>query len=188
MTNIKNYKKNGFYIFIAIVLLFVHGCTSKYMITSPKYAEFPGEINQHGRLIQSDKTRIFQILTNDESFKKVCPKGTIVSYEPPFPYKVGTLIKTRIDHIFKLEWNSQVYEIIPDKKIRIQFLSGFFAGSGRGGCASAFLSRRGMPKAIVAAAAHVTKPYFSFLKPRLNKPDLEFFIDFSASLRKDLMQ
>ena len=43
-------------------------------------------------------------------------------------YQVGTFVNTKIDHIFKLLWRSQVVEIIPDKKIRLQFLNGFFVG------------------------------------------------------------
>jgi hypothetical protein len=38
------------------------------------------------------------------------------------------MIKTRIVHIFELDWTSRVEELIPDRKIRIQFLDGFFAG------------------------------------------------------------
>jgi len=44
------------------------------------------------------------------------------------PYQAGTLVNTKIDHIFKLFWRSQVNEITQYKKIRLQFLSGFFAG------------------------------------------------------------
>ena len=43
------------------------------------------------------------------------------------PYQVGTFVNTKIDHIFKLLWRSQVIELEKDKKVRLQFLSGFFA-------------------------------------------------------------
>ena len=43
-------------------------------------------------------------------------------------YQVGTFVNTKIDHIFKLIWRSQVIEINQYKKIRLQFLNGFFAG------------------------------------------------------------
>ena len=112
------------------VLLFLslHGCSTTYIIKSPEYAMFKGEINQHARLIRAEKSRIFQILTQEETFKEICPQGTIVTHESPPPFRVGTVLKTRIEHIFELEWSSQVQEVIPDSKIRLQFLDGFFAG------------------------------------------------------------
>ena len=115
---------------LAAVLLFLsfQGCSTKYTITSPKYAEYEGEINQHTRLVRAERSHVFQILTQEESFKKICPKGTILTHESPPPYQAGTLVKTRIVHIFQLEWNSRVEEVIPDSKIRLQFLGGFFAG------------------------------------------------------------
>ncbi|MBW2329645.1 MAG: SRPBCC family protein [Deltaproteobacteria bacterium] len=115
---------------LAAVLLFLclQGCSTKYTITSPKYAEYEGEINQHTRLVRAERSHVFQVLTQEESFKKICPKGTIVTHESPPPYKVGTLVKTKIVHIFELEWNSRVEEVIPDSKIRLQFLDGFFRG------------------------------------------------------------
>ena len=89
---------------------------------------YRGEINQHTRLISAKRKRIFQIITQEEAFREICPKGTIVIHESPPPYRVGTVIKTRIVHIFELDWTSRVEELIPDRKIRIQFLDGFFAG------------------------------------------------------------
>jgi len=119
----------GLYL-LAVLLLFLslYGCSTKYIITSPQYKKYKGEIIQHTRLIRIEKNRIFQILTHEEAFKEICPKGIIVTHESPPPYRVGSLIKTRILHIVKLDWNSRVEEIIPDKKIRLQFLNGFFAG------------------------------------------------------------
>jgi hypothetical protein len=115
---------------LAALALFVslYGCSTKYTITSPQYNRYEGEINQHTRLIRAEKTLIFRILTQEEAFEKICPKGIIVTHESSLPYRVGTLIKTRIVHIVKLDWNSRVEEIIPDKKICLQFLNGFFAG------------------------------------------------------------
>lgn len=95
---------------------------------SSKYAEYEGEINQHSRLIETDRRMIFQVLTRESRFSEVCPQGTIVTHEFPLPYQVGTVVKTRIDHIYKLEWNSRVEEITPDTRIRLQFLDGFFSG------------------------------------------------------------
>lgn len=51
-----------------------------------------------------------------------------MTFEPMLPYQVGTFVNTRIDHIFKLRWRSKVIEIIKNKKIKLQFLNGFFAG------------------------------------------------------------
>jgi len=111
-----------------LLFLSLHGCSTKYIITSPKYNKYEGEIIQHTRLIRAERNLIFRILTQEEAFKEICPKGIIVIHESPPPYRVGLLIKTRILHIVKLDWNSRVEEIIPDKKIRLQFLNGFFAG------------------------------------------------------------
>ena len=115
---------------LAAVLLFLSlkGCSTRYTITSAKYAAYKGEINQHTRLVKAEASHVFQILTQEESFKKICPKGTVVTHESPPPYQPGTLVKTRIVHIFELEWNSRVEEVVPDSKIRLQFLNGFFAG------------------------------------------------------------
>jgi len=71
---------------------------------------------------------VFEILTQEKAFKKICPKGTMVTHVSPPPYQVGTQLKTNVDHIFRLEWNTRVEEIIPNTKIRLLFLDGFFAG------------------------------------------------------------
>jgi hypothetical protein len=115
---------------LAALLLFVslYGCSTKYIITSPRYNRYEGEINRHTRLIRAEKNLVFRILTQEEAFKEICPKGIIVTHESPPPYRVGSIIKTRILHIVTLDWNSRVEEIIPDKKIRLEFLNGFFAG------------------------------------------------------------
>ena len=119
----------GLYLLAALALfLSLYGCSTKYIITSPRYNQYEGEIIQHTRLIHAEKNLIFQILTHEGAFKEICPKGIIVTHESPPPYRVGSLIKTRIVHIVKLDWNSRVEEIIPDKKIRLLFLNGFFAG------------------------------------------------------------
>ena len=115
---------------LAALLLFLslHGCSTKYIVTSPRYNQYEGEINQHTRLIRAEKNLIFRILTQEKAFKEICPNGIIVTHESSPPYRVGLLIKTRIVHIVKLDWNSRVEEIIPDEKIRLQFLNGFFTG------------------------------------------------------------
>lgn len=119
-----------FYFCITVLLfLSLQGCSTKYIIKSPKYAEYEGEINQHTRLIKTERGRVFHILTHEETFSQVCPKGTIVTHESPPPYQVGTLVKTRVEHIFRLGWNSRVQEVIHDRKIRLRFLNGFLAGA-----------------------------------------------------------
>jgi len=119
----------GLYLLAALALFVsLYGCSTKYIITSPQYNRYEGEIIQHTRLIRAERNRIFQILTHEGAFKEICPKGIIVTHESPPPYRVGLLIKTKILHIVKLDWNSRVKEIVPDKKIRLQSLNGFFTG------------------------------------------------------------
>ena len=113
---------------IILVIFLLPGCSTKYIVTSEKYTQYEGEINQHTRLIRADARRIYRILTREDMFKALCPQGTNVTYESPLPYQVGTYVDTRIDHIFNLRWRSQVVEVIPDQKVRLQFLDGFFAG------------------------------------------------------------
>ncbi len=121
-------KDEGGLIFFLCLFLLAQGCSTKYIVSSAEYKNFEGEVNQHTRLVKAEKHRIFQILTQEDSFRAICPKGTIVTYESPLPYQVGTLVITKIDHIFRLSWHSQVTEVVPYKKIRLCFLDGFFAG------------------------------------------------------------
>jgi hypothetical protein len=115
---------------ISILLFFVcfPGCASKYMVSSSKYPQYDGEINQHVRMIKAEKQKIFHILTDATSFRAICPEGTIVTHESAPPYRVGSRIKTEIDHIFNLKWHSQVMEVVPGERVRLQFVDGFFAG------------------------------------------------------------
>ena len=111
-----------------LFFLFSQGCSSKYTLESTEYHGYEGEVNQHTRLIQASRERVFQILTDEQAFRQICPEGTIVTFETPPPYGVGTLLKTKITHIYELEWNTQVEEVLPPSKIRLHFLDGFFAG------------------------------------------------------------
>ena len=120
-------RKSCFFTGILLSFLLL-GCSTKYSIESHRYAEYRGEINQHIRLVRAQEGRIFQILTQEEAFQGICPKGVVVTFKPSAPYGVGTLIETRIMHIFNLVWDSRVEEVLPDRKIRIRFLNGFFAG------------------------------------------------------------
>ncbi|OEU79052.1 MAG: hypothetical protein BA872_07635 [Desulfobacterales bacterium C00003060] len=111
-----------------LLLSCLAGCGSTYTLKAPEYACYNGEINQHKRLIRAQKSRIFQILTNEKAIQEICPEGTIVTHKSSLTYGVGTLINTKVNHIFKLEWNTRVEEVIPLKMIRLRFLDGFFTG------------------------------------------------------------
>lgn len=115
---------------ITAVLFFLlcPACTSKYMIHSSEYEQYNGEVNQHIRLIWATKERLFQILTQEDTFNKICPKGTRIAHTVRRPYQVGTLVRTNVDHIFALEWKARVEEVVPNDRIRLLFLDGFFAG------------------------------------------------------------
>ncbi len=122
-------EKHLFVLAAAVLLLSCSaGCASTYTIKAPEYTRYNGEINQHKRLIRAQKSRIFQILTNEKALQEICPEGTVVTHESPLSYGVGTLVNTKVNHIFKLEWNTRVEEVIPQKMIRLRFLDGFFTG------------------------------------------------------------
>ena len=116
------------FLFIVLLFLFLQGCSTTYTIPSSKYLRYEGEVNQHVREIKAEKERIFHMLTDERSFGSICPKGIIVTHESLPPYQVGSKVQTKIDHIFNLTWRSRVMEIVSNKKIRLQFLDGFFAG------------------------------------------------------------
>lgn len=112
-------------IFLMICLV---GCSTKYTVNTPDYQGYTGEVNQHERFIHADKKRIFELLINEETFRTFCPEGTVVSFEPPLSYQPGTIVTTKIEHIFKLGWTSRVEEVAPCDRIRLSFRDGFFAG------------------------------------------------------------
>ncbi|UCD91101.1 MAG: hypothetical protein JSW04_06675 [Desulfobacterales bacterium] len=125
----KQRKMNHPHLFFMVFLVLIsQGCSSKYTQPSLKYPRSEGEVNQHVREIKAEKEQIFHILTDEKSFGSICPKGTIVAHESLPPYQIGSKVQTKIDHIFNLTWHTQVIEIVPNKKIRLQFLDGFFAG------------------------------------------------------------
>ena len=113
--------------FLSVLLLF-GGCASQYTVLPSKTDAYPGEVNRHVRWIQADSQRIFQILTSPQGMKSLCPAGTIVSYLSPSAYVEGNLVETRIEHIFKLKWTSQVEHVVPNQSIRLTFQNGFFSG------------------------------------------------------------
>lgn len=114
--------------FLFLIIFFFLGCATQYQVNSEKYTDYQGEVNQHARLIMATPDKIFKVITQVNELEKICPKGTLVSFETPPPYGPGTIIKTRIEHIFKLDWKSRVKEVVQEKKIRLQFISGFFNG------------------------------------------------------------
>jgi hypothetical protein len=116
------------WILVLAMFFALQGCSTKYTLNAPDYKGYAGEINQHSRIIKADKPHIFEILTTEELFAHLCPEGTIVTFVEPLPYQAGTRVETKIEHIFKLGWNSEVEEVVPYSSIRLRFLDGFFAG------------------------------------------------------------
>jgi len=119
-------------VFLTLVMVFLVpflvNCSSRYRIDSERFPEYEGEINRHTRFIKAPADQIFQALTHERSVQAICPKGTIVTYETSQPYRPGTRIQTRVEHVFKLQWITRVEEVIPPFKIMLRFLDGFFAG------------------------------------------------------------
>jgi len=112
----------------SFVLLLFAGCTSPYTVLPSNVPAYSGEANQHIRWIRADSQRIFRILTRPQSMRFLCPEGTVVSFLSPLPYMEGDLVETRIEHIFKLKWISQVEQVVANQSIRLIFQSGFFSG------------------------------------------------------------
>ena len=110
------------------VLLLLAGCVSPYTVLPSNVPAYSGEANQHVRWIQADSQRIFQILTRPQSMRSLCPEGTVVSFLSPSQYVEGDLVETRIEHIFKLNWTSQVEQMVANQSIRLVFQNGFFSG------------------------------------------------------------
>ena len=110
------------------LLLLLTGCTSQYTVLPSKEAVYSGEANRHVRWIQADSQQIFQLLTSPQGMRSLCPDGTVVSYLSPTPYAEGDLVETRIEHIFKLKWVSQVEQVVTNQSIQLTFQSGFFSG------------------------------------------------------------
>ena len=126
--SIKRYQGTIFFVVTVLFLFSLVACSSKYTVKASEYAGCKGEINHHVRLIKADPNQVFQILTLEKTFGELCPKGTVVTHESPLPFREGSLVKTKIDNLFDLEWNSRVEEIIADRRIRLKFLEGFFSG------------------------------------------------------------
>lgn len=93
-----------------------------------RYDTFAGEHNQHTRIIQAPPELIFSLLTDPDRFTEMVPEYTIVSFDTPPPYRVGTRLKIKIDHLLEFTWHTQVKEIVPNRKTRLEFLDGLFKG------------------------------------------------------------
>lgn len=113
---------------MGILAALISGCASRYTVSTSKYDAYSGEANQHVRVIDAPPRRVFEMLTDAANLPALCPKGTVVTYLSPPPYKVGNLVETRVEHIFSLRWVSRVEAVDPYQKIRLMFQSGFFAG------------------------------------------------------------
>jgi len=113
---------------ILSLLLLLTGCASQYTVLPTKEPAFSGETNRHVRWIQADSQQIFQILTSPQGMKSLCPDGTVVLYLSPMPYAEGDLVETRIEHVFKFKWISQVDQVVANQSIRLTFQNGFFSG------------------------------------------------------------
>lgn len=112
-------------VFMAILL---SGCSSRYTVTTSAYTAYPGEVNQHVRLIRAAPRQVFDILTHPGKVAGLCPDGTVVTYLSPPPYDAGDIVETRVEHIFKLKWTSRVEAVEPARMVRLKFQTGFFAG------------------------------------------------------------
>jgi ribosome-associated toxin RatA of RatAB toxin-antitoxin module len=128
MLKLKKYLWNKTAMGSIVLLLLCSGCTSRYTVSSSKYDSYPGEVNQHVRLLNAPAHSIFEMVTRDEDMKALCPDGTIVTILSPPPYESGDLVETRVEHIFKLKWISRVEAVDPHRMIRLKFQSGFFSG------------------------------------------------------------
>ena len=113
---------------ILSLLLLLTGCASQYTVLPTKVPAYSGEANRHVRWIQADSQQIFQLLTSPQGMKSLCPDGTVVLYLSPMPYAEGDLVETRIEHIFKFKWISQVEQVVANQSIRLTFQNGFFSG------------------------------------------------------------
>lgn len=109
-------------------MMALFGCSAKYTSNSPKYTKYKGEINHHTRLIKANRSELFDIITDEQSYKKICDGLLTITYHPPLPYQAGTIVSTQVEVRQQMHWQSHVEEIIPSQMIRLKFIDGFFAG------------------------------------------------------------
>jgi ligand-binding SRPBCC domain-containing protein len=109
-------------------LLGLTGCSTPQNNFYKDYPGYDGELNQHMRIIDAPPEVIFDLLTDPQQFTALAPKYTIVTFDTPPPYQVGTRLKIKIDHLLKFTWHTQVREMVPNKMTRLEFLDGLFKG------------------------------------------------------------
>jgi ribosome-associated toxin RatA of RatAB toxin-antitoxin module len=107
--------------------LWLVGCSTPQTALYKTYPHYHGEANQHKRLIAAPPGQIFGILTNQSTFTQLVPEYTCVTFDTD-TYGIGTRLTVKIDHLLKFTWHTQVKEVIPNKRIRLEFLDGLFKG------------------------------------------------------------
>jgi len=115
-------------VLLVLVGIGLTGCAFKQTEFVRTYDGFPGEANQHWRIIPAPPEAVFDAITDPNRFPGFCPKGTAVTLLDPLPYQVGTRVETRIDHVLDFVWHSRVEAIEPGRQIRLTFEDGLFAG------------------------------------------------------------
>lgn len=108
-------------------VVWLTACSAPQSQFHKTYDNIPGEPNQHVRLIDASPERIFKILTHQESFTALVPEYAAVTFDSE-TYSVGTRLTTHINHLLEFTWHSQVQEIVPNQKIRLEFMDGLFMG------------------------------------------------------------
>jgi ribosome-associated toxin RatA of RatAB toxin-antitoxin module len=107
--------------------LWLVGCSTPQTAFYKTYPQYHGETNQHKRLIAAPPDQIFDILTSQSTFVQLVPEYTHVTFDTD-NYGVGTRLTVKIDHLLKFMWHTRVKEVVPNKRIRLEFLDGLFKG------------------------------------------------------------
>ncbi len=108
-----------------LIAVFFIGCCTTPIPDRFRYLNFKGNINQHRKLIKANPEVIFDAIIDNATFKTLYPSNCIeVSKVSDGPYAVGTMLNTQTKYFVKLSWDSQVIEIVPDKKIVLRFING----------------------------------------------------------------
>jgi ribosome-associated toxin RatA of RatAB toxin-antitoxin module len=107
--------------------LWLVGCSTAQTSFYKTYPQYHGETNQHKRLITAPADQIYDILTSPSAFSQLVPEYTYVTFDAE-TYGVGTRLTVQIDHLLKFTWHTQVKEVVPNKRIRMEFLDGLFKG------------------------------------------------------------
>lgn len=107
--------------------LWLAGCSTPQTAFVKTYPQYHGETNQHKRLIAAPPDQIFGILTSQCAFTQLVPEYTYVTFDTD-TYGIGTRLTVKIDHLLKFTWHTQVKEVVPNQRIRLEFLDGLFKG------------------------------------------------------------